>query len=153
MLAMNAYFLSILKNFRVSNHHREPPLESESELEDELEEEEDESELLLLSELLPELEVDRDLMRRLFDDPDLSFWSFFRFFIFSISFPASSFSVPNFARVFSFSSRIRAANPVGFLLNSSGTSTVVFNLSRILGFSNCCVRDGRETYGRVFLHS
>ncbi len=42
-------------------------------------------------------------------------------------------------------------------LNSSGTSTEgfpsVFNLARRLGFSSCAVRDGREMYGRVDLHS
>lgn len=42
-------------------------------------------------------------------------------------------------------------------LNSSGTSTdgfpSAFNLARRRGFSSCAVRDGRETYGRVDLHS
>lgn len=43
------------------------------------------------------------------------------------------------------------------LLNSSGTSTEGFpsslNLARSAGFSSCFVRDGRDTYGRVALHS
>ena len=42
-------------------------------------------------------------------------------------------------------------------LNSSGTSTdgfpSAFNLASTRGFSSCAVRDGRETYGRVALHS
>jgi hypothetical protein len=44
-------------------------------------------------------------------------------------------------------------------LNSSGTSTdglpsaSAFNFARRRGSSSCAVRDGRETYGRVALHS
>lgn len=42
-------------------------------------------------------------------------------------------------------------------LNSSGISTdglpSAFNFASTRGFSSCCVRDGRETYGREDLHS
>ena len=44
-----------------------------------------------------------------------------------------------------------------FDLNSSGTSTdgfpSAFNFASNFGFSNICVRDGREMYGRLPLHS
>ncbi len=43
----------------------------------------------------------------------------------------------------------------GFL-NSSGTSTEGFpsalSFASTRGFSSCCVLEGRDTYGRVFLH-
>lgn len=41
--------------------------------------------------------------------------------------------------------------------NSSGTSTdgfpSAFNFESTRGFSSCCVREGREMYGREPLHS
>lgn len=44
-----------------------------------------------------------------------------------------------------------------YFLNSSGTSTLDLSSSLIfasnLGFSNCCVLDGRVTYGLSDLHS
>jgi len=60
------------------------------------------------------------------------------------------------ARSFSFASSNLLAVPV-FVLNSSGKSTEGFpsnfNLSSVLVFASCCVLEGRETYGRVDLHS
>jgi len=74
---------------------------------------------------------------------------FFRFFARSV------FSSP-FSRSFSLASKIRSAIPVLFL-NSSGTSTdgfpSAFDLARRRGLSSCAVREGRETYGLVDLHS
>jgi len=59
------------------------------------------------------------------------------------------------ARAFSFSSNMRFAVPLLFL-NSSGTSTEgfpsAFSFASTFGFSNCCVREGLETYGRDDLH-
>jgi hypothetical protein len=103
----------------------ESPLDdvSELELEDgELEVELDES----LSE--PLLELDRDF-RRFLEETDFSFCSFFRFLMLSITSPTPSFPALNLERAFSLSSRIRAANPVGFFVNSSGTSTATLNFS------------------------
>lgn len=84
-----------------------------------------------------------------------------------------SFELP--ARAFSFSSSILFAvpglpghastsaptnraqiNDTHLRLNSSGTSTdglpSAFSFASRRGFSSCCVREGRETYGRVLLH-
>jgi len=61
-----------------------------------------------------------------------------------------------FSRSFSFASSIRFAVP-GLLVNSSGTSTEglpsSLSFASTPGFSSCCVREGRVTYGRVALHS
>jgi len=104
----------------------EPESDSESESEDESEDEESEFD-----------DDDEDRRALLRDGPS----------------PLSLFS---FSRSFSFDSRILFAVPL-LVLNSSGTSTDGFpsalSFARTLGFSNCCVRDGRETYGRVDLHS
>lgn len=60
----------------------------------------------------------------------------------------SPLSLISFSRSFSLFSRILFAVPLLFL-NSSGTSTDGFpsalSFANSLGFSNCCVRDGRET--------
>jgi len=65
-------------------------------------------------------------------------------------------SFPPFSLSFSLASKIRFAVPV-LLVNSDGTSTdgfpSAFNFASTPGFSSCCVRDGRDTYGRVDLHS
>jgi len=62
----------------------------------------------------------------------------------------------SFARSFSLASSNLLAVPV-FVLNSSGNSTEgcpsSLSLSNALTFASCCVLDGRETYGRVDLHS
>jgi hypothetical protein len=48
------------------------------------------------------------------------------------------------------------AGKTHLFLNSSGTSTLgwpsCLSLASSAGFSSCCVRLGRETYGRAFLH-
>jgi len=72
-------------------------------------------------------------------------------FVFACDSPGFSF-----ARSFSLASSNLLAVPV-FVLNSSGNSTEGFPssfiLSNVLTFASCCVLDGRETYGRVDLHS
>jgi len=71
-------------------------------------------------------------------------------------FPFPSFCSLACSRSFSLASSIWFAVPVVFL-NSCGTSTEGFpaslSFASTLGFSSCCVREGRETYGRVDLHS
>lgn len=117
--------------------------ESELALLDESESD-DESESESPVEPEPEPELEPELEDRL---------AFFRLVGFSLrSSLAFSFSLS-----FSLASRIRLAVPV-FVLNSSGTSTDGFPsaltiFASTLGFSSCCVRDGRETYGRLDLHS
>jgi len=65
-------------------------------------------------------------------------------------------SSPSVSLCFSLAAKIRSAVPLLFL-NSSGTSTDGFPsalaLARRRGLSSCAVREGRETYGRVDLHS
>jgi len=60
------------------------------------------------------------------------------------------------ARSFSFAASNLLAVPF-CVLNSSGNSTegfpISFALSKVLTFASCSVLDGRETYGRVDLHS
>jgi len=110
----------------------EPELESESESESESEEL-DVSEPLDESELLPE--------------PRLAF---FLDLLASLSLPSCT------ALSFSLASNILFAVPL-FCLNSSGTSTLGFpsalSFANRDGFSSNCVRDGRDTYGRVDLQS
>jgi len=71
----------------------------------------------------------------------------------SLDFPLDSSST---SRSCSFDSKIRFAVPL-FVLNSSGTSTEgfpsAFSFASNFGFSSNSVRDGRDTYGRVDLHS
>lgn len=111
----------------------------EREEEDEFDEsdEESESESESLSELEPESLLD--------DEPEERDDRLARFLALPVSFSLS----------FSFASKILFAVPLLFL-NSSGTSTdglpSSFNFARVRGFSSCCVRDGRDTYGRVDLH-
>jgi hypothetical protein len=74
--------------------------------------------------------------------------------------PSSSLAFPlnpsSASRSCSFDSKIRFAVPL-FVLNSSGTSTEgfpsAFNFASSFGFSSISVREGRDTYGRVDLHS
>jgi len=114
----------------VSRPRDRPPDESESELDPEPESE---------SESDPELELE-------LEDPEEEL-PLARF---------GSFPVSNFSLSFCFASKIRSATP-SFFLNSSGSSTdglpsfLIFSSTR--GFSSCCVREGRETYGRSYLHS
>jgi len=79
-----------------------------------------------------------------------------RFFSFPFLLPSSATLAWTCCLSFSLDSRILLATPLLFL-NSSGTSTEGFpsalSFASSLGFSSCCVRDGRETYGRVDLHS
>lgn len=71
----------------------------------------------------------------------------------SLDFPLDSSST---SRSCSFDSKIRFAVPL-FVLNSSGTSTEgfpsAFSFASNFGFSSNSVREGRDTYGRVDLHS
>jgi len=110
--------------FDLEREREEPELEDESESESESE----------LDEELDE-DVDDDLRLRL---PDESFFG------------------SDSSRSFSFAARILFAVPA-LVLNSSGTSTdgfpSAFSFARSCGFSSICVREGRETYGRVDLHS
>jgi len=119
---------------------RDDELERESELDSESESESDESEL-------DELESESELESEPEEDDD-RFCFFFALLLSSFSFTA--------ARSFSFAASILSAVPL-FVLNSSGTSTLGFpdacSFASSFGFSNCCVRDGRETYGLEFLHS
>jgi len=105
----------------------------ESELElDPLEESEPELESESESECESELESESDDRFTRFDD--------------------FSFPLP-FSLSFSLASNIRFAVPF-LLLNSSGTSTDGSpKVARSAGFSSCFVLDGRDTYGRVALHS
>lgn len=113
--------------------------ERDNELEDELLEDEleDESESESLESEPEEDDDDEEeplLLRLLLDSP-----------------PVSPFN-----RAFSLASRILFAVPL-LVLNASGTSTdgfpSILSLSNSFGFSSCWVREGRETYGRVDLHS
>jgi len=112
---------------------REDPEEESAE---DPEEEEAESE----SESESDSEPDDDALLRLFAD-----------FAFVDDSPGFSF-----ARSFSLASSSLLAVPFP-VLNSSGSSTEGFpsnfSLSNVLTFASCCVLDGRETYGRVDLHS
>jgi len=135
----------LLSTLRLLLRPRDAPglddVDLESELEPELESESDpELESESESEPEPEPEPEDDplrLVRFLEDDASLS---------------------PLFASAlaFSFAAKILSAVPV-FVLNSSGTSTLgcpdAFNLASTFGFSSCCVREGRVTYGLVDLHS
>jgi len=113
----------------------------------EREESEPESESLeeseLESELDPEFDVEDESESERFTLFELTLLVFF-----SLSFSLSL--------AISLASRMRSAVPLLFI-NSSGTSTDGFpsalNFISTPGFSSCCVRDGRDTYGRVDLHS
>jgi hypothetical protein len=130
--------------------------ESLSELEsDESEPEDDDDLVLVLSKNWHRRRKDQaHLLARFLDDP-------------------SSVSFVNFSLSFSLASNILLAVPLlqlkvrhesnhqygytNFVKNSSGTSTEgfpsAFSFASTRGFSSCCVRDGRLTYGRVVLHS
>jgi len=118
-----------------SREREDSELESESESESEESEPESEFEVD---------ESESDELERL----DL------RAFFLDLLFEAVAFSF--FSLSFSFPSKIWFAVPL-FFLNSSGTSTEglpsAFSLASTLGFSSISVREGRETYGRVDLHS
>lgn len=106
----------------------------------------------LADELDPESESDSESELSEEDLEDLL--AFFRIL------PSSSLafaSDPSSAsRSCSFDSKIRFAVPL-FVLNSSGTSTEgfpsAFNFASNFGFSSIAVREGRDMYGRVDLHS
>jgi len=144
-------------------YHRRPPLRlrSSSEGSESLVVDSD-SDLLRLCELGTRLFSSRTLER---EESELEFDSLseldsddesesegeerFAFFLdLDLSLPLSF----SFSLSFSLASRIRSAVPV-LLLNSSGTSTdgfpTAFSFDSTPGFSSCCVRDGRDTYGRV----
>jgi len=113
--------------------------------------------LELDSELSDELDPESDSESELSEEDDREdLLAFFRV----LSGSSSSFAFPldpsGSFRSSSFASKIRLAVPL-FLLNSSGTSTEgfpsAFNFASNLGFSNSSVREGRDTYGRVDLHS
>jgi len=116
-----------------------------------LEREESELELEPLEE--SELEPEDESESESESESELESEERFAFFLdFDLPLPLSI----SFSLSFSLASKIRFAVPV-LLLNSSGTSTDGFpsalNFASTPGFSSCCVRDGRETYGRVDLHS
>jgi len=107
------------------------------------------------SELSDELDPESDSESELSEAEDLEdLLAFFRVR------SSSSFAFPldpsSTSRSTSFASKIRLAVPL-FILNSSGTSTEgfpsAFNFASNFGFSNSSVREGRDTYGRVDLHS
>lgn len=107
------------------------------------------------AELADELDPESDSESELSEEEDLEdLRAFFRVL------PSSSLAFPldpsNASRSCSFDSKIRFAVPL-FVLNSSGTSTEgfpsAFNFASNFGFSSISVREGRDTYGRVDLHS
>jgi len=125
----------LLRSLSLEREESEADCESEPEPEPELSESESDEESDEESEDDEEGETER-----------LAFFDAFS----SFPFPFSSLALS-----FSFASKIRLAVPVLFL-NSSKTSTdglpAAFSLASVLGFSNCWVREGRDTYGRGFLH-
>lgn len=121
----------------------------------ETEREASELDVELADELDPESDSDSDSESSELSEEDLEdLLAFFRVL------PSSSFAFPldpsRASRSCSFDSKIRFAVPL-FVLNSSGTSTEgfpsAFNFASNFGFSSISVREGRDTYGRVDLHS
>lgn len=106
------------------------------------------------AELADELDPESDSESELSEEDVEDLLAFFRVL------PSSSLAFPldpsSTSRSFSFDSKIRFAVPL-FVLNSSGTSTEgfpsAFNFASNFGFSSISVREGRDTYGRVDLHS
>lgn len=107
------------------------------------------------SEFPDELDPESDSESELSEADDLEdLLAFFRdLWSSSLAFPLDPSSA---FRSCSFDSKIRFAVPL-FIINSSGTSTEgfpsAFNFASNLGFSSISVREGRDTYGRVDLHS
>lgn len=106
------------------------------------------------AELVDELDPESDSESELSEEDLEDLLAFFRVL------PSSSLAFPldpsSASRSCSFDSKIRFAVPL-FVLNSSGTSTEgfpsAFNFASNFGFSSISVREGRDTYGRVDLHS
>lgn len=106
------------------------------------------------AELVDELDPESDSESELSEEDLEDLLAFFRVL------PSSSLAFPldpsSASRSCSFDSKIRFAVPL-FVLNSSGTSTEgfpsAFNFASNFGFSSTSVREGRDTYGRVDLHS
>jgi hypothetical protein len=108
----------------------------------------------LADELDPESDSESEPESELSEEDLEDLLAFFRVLLSSsLAFPLDPSKA---SRSCSFDSKIRFAVPL-FVLNSSGTSTEgfpsAFNFASNFGFSSIAVREGRDTYGRVDLHS